>query len=244
MQVKEIINQYEFKLENGYKGYEWLIYGTVEKSAIVQNIKVSDLRDFALAGHIPKMGAVLRYMGQQPHAYALLKKLHITLPKTNYSTGQLVGSVLDHLHIPKESRVLVARKINNMMRFKGWDNGPRQHAFLKGVYNFDNPDSDSESDGMDIFVVSTDEEEEYDSDATYHDSEVSSNARGRRAQDTTDNDSDSDATSSPADEEEDEQALIDAQIHATEKEWIKETPAAAYKMLRMLHVEVPKLTVV
>lgn len=232
-------------MKNGYKGYEWLVHGSIEKSAIVQTISVADLCEFARMGNVSNLSACFRYISQQPHAYALLKNLPTKLPKTNFTTGQLVGRVLDHVRIPKEYRVLVAKKINNMVRFKGWKNRSRIHAYLRGVCNFDSAESNSESDGIDVFVDSADEEY-YDTDASYQESDDYRYVRGSKAQETSDNDSDAVSLSTQeekGEDDDDEQALLDAQLHATEKEWTDKAPSPTRRTIRMSHIEVPTLTV-
>lgn len=239
--IKVVIKQYGFNLRNNYKGHEWLVHGIIEKSAIIQTVRVSDLRYFARTGRIRHMRDVLYYMGQQQHAFGLLDKLQIRLPKTCYSTGQLVGRVLENLRVPNKYRALLGRKINFMMRFEKYRNISRQKAFIKGVYNFDSLDSDSDSDGLDDFIVSSDED--YESDATYYGSEYRGRTRIRMVRDTIEDETSihgDDYTSSFESDTDDEQALLDAQLHATEREWLGKTPSS--KVLRMSHVEVPKLT--
>ena len=270
-----MIKNYDFKLRNHYKGFEWLIYGIVEESDIVQTVKVSDLQAFARTGRIRQMRDVLRYVSQRQHAFGLIDNLHIKLPKTSYRTGQMVGSVLEYLKIPNEYRGIVARKIKNMMKFKHYLSPGRDQAFRKGVYNFDHPDSDSDSDGLDDFIL--DSGNGTDSDGTFwDDSDLEDLHRIKRKtaavhnltrstpESETDEVSDEPISkaltrtkrpkvpvqvqhiSTLSTEEIDiskEQALLDAQLHATQVQWMTPTPTPpTHKVTRISHIEVPLFT--
>jgi hypothetical protein len=267
-----LIKNYDFKLRNHYKGFEWLIYGIVEESDIVQTVRVSDLQAFARTGRIPHMRDVLQYISQRQHAFGLIDNLHIKPPKTSYHTGQMVGMVLQYLKIPDDYRGVVARKIKTMMKFKHYLSPGRDQAFRKGVYNFDHPDSDSDSDGLDDFVLDSDDGT--DSDGTFWDSDLEDLRKIKRKtavhnparstpESETEEDSDepkpkaptrtkrakvqvqhiSDLSTDKSDSAK-EQALLDAQLHATEKQWpaTTTTTTSTHRMLRISHVEVPILT--
>jgi hypothetical protein len=213
------------------------------------------------------MRDILNFISHQQYAFGLIDNLPIKSPKTSYRTGQLVGRVLEHINIPDRYKAVLARKVKNVMHFEHSLSLPRQRAYLKGVYNFDHPDSDSDSDGLDDFLVDSDGE--YNSDDTFwDDSEPDNLSRTKKrnaerdpgsATDDSEIDGNTDSGESTdtklktrvrgdrmvtdasyAADGEDEQVLLDAQLHATEKEWIKTAPV--YKMVRMSHVEVPKLT--
>jgi hypothetical protein len=228
------------KLRNHYKGYEWLIYGLIDRSCIVQTINVSDLVDFARTGRIRHMRDVLQYISLQQHAFGLLKNLNMKLPKTGTEIGRLVGKVLDHLNIPDRYKALVARKIMRMMKFRMLESALRQRAYLRGVYGVEITPSDGETDGLDDFLVSSNEE--YDSDATYWDDDDYgftrriANRTSIESEDSEENDGDTSWDESDLD---DEQALLYAQLYATLNEAIRSAPP---RMLQMTHVEVPKLT--
>jgi hypothetical protein len=268
-----LIKNYSFKLRNHYKGFEWLIYGIVKESDIIQTVKVSDLQAFARTGRIQHMRDVLQYISHRQHAFGLIDHLHIKLPKTSYRTGQMVGMVLQYLKIPDEYRGVVARKIKTMMKFKHYISPGRDQAFRKGVYNFDHPDSDSDSDGLDDFIL--DSNDGIDSDGTFWDDSdldnlsrtkrktaVHNSARSTPASET-EEDSDERKTKAltrtkrakvqvqhishlPTGNNDDatEQALLDAQLHATQKQWptTTTTTTSTHRMLQISHIDVPRLT--
>jgi hypothetical protein len=268
-----LIKNYDFKLRNHYKGFEWLIYGIVEESDIIQTVRVSDLQAFARTGRIPHMRDVLQYISQRQHAFGLIDNLHIKPPKTSYRTGQMVGMVLQYLKIPDEYRGVVARKIKTMMKFKHYLSPGRDQAFRKGVYNFDHPDSDSDSDGLDDFILDSDDGT--DSDATFWDDSDLDDLRNikrktaahnsARSTPESETEEDSDTTqprpptrtkgtkvqvqhvSKPSTDNNDnanEQALVDAQLDATTKQWMTSMPTTtACRMLPMSpHINVPTLS--
>jgi hypothetical protein len=267
-----LIKNYDFKLRNHYKGFEWLIYGIVEESDIIQTVRVSDLQAFARTGRIPHMRDVLQYISQRQHAFGLIDNLHIKPPKTSYHTGQMVGMVLQYLKIPDDYRGVVARKIKTMMKFKHYLSPGRDRAFRKGVYNFDHPDSDSDSDGLDDFVLDSDDGT--DSDGTFWDSDLEDlrkikrktavhNSTRSSPESEAEKDSDESKPKAPTRTKRtkvqvqqfshrstdkidtvNEQALLDAQLHATTKQWMteKSTTTSTHRMLQISHIEVPTLT--
>jgi hypothetical protein len=222
------------------------------------------------------MRDVFSFIQQRKNAFKLVDDLPIKPPKTNYRTGQLVGKVLNHINVPDEYKVLLARKIKNVMDFKDRKVLRVEPGYLRGVYDFENTESDSESDGVGDFIVDIDEgcdSDDENGDAEYFDdvggvdddaggcySESSGYDSG--AEDSPDIDvsevgypgprrtkrqmpvrdyrmqtEDSDSTDAEGD-----QALLDAQLHATEAEWMEIAPTSTRKTLRPSHIDPPKLT--
>jgi hypothetical protein len=215
----------------------------IEESAIVQTINVSDLLAFARTGRVRRMRNVFNYIVIQPHAFGLLEKLPFKLPKLGFETGRLVGNVLNHLNIPDEYKVLIARKVLLSINFGERGSPPRQRGYLRGVLGLEETDSDTQIGGMDIFVES---DEEHDSDATYWDDDddddygFTHRSANRPSAEFEDSNSEESDTSSDESDMDDEQALLYAQLHATLNEAIRSAPPL--KMHHISHIEVPRLT--
>ena len=92
--VPVLVSEYKFKLgkRGQFRGSgEWLIYGTVEESAIIASVSFDNLLGFARRTEGLANLLQLDRIAETQYAANLRAKLAPRLPEMNYDTGKNIG---------------------------------------------------------------------------------------------------------------------------------------------------------
>lgn len=131
-----VIKQFGMVLRGNYRGRgDWLVWGEIERSAVVACFTVEDFRRFMHS--IPKIVPTLRLNGIQNSRYA--SQYHQYLEESRLpisrASGKIVGKLLAFAGLPEPFVNFGARKVALTWYFEGWDDSQRYKSYLDGVHS-------------------------------------------------------------------------------------------------------------